>query len=300
MKLSKTLRLTLFLTVVLFLFSTIVSPNKQVEAATTQSATVTVDKLNVRSGAGTKYKKVGTLKKGTKVTVYSKKASGYSEIRFKSKKAYVMTKYLKFSPKGVTVVKYKYKNISKLSYPQVKGLKSKTAEKKINQALLTYASTAYKEYLQMLKDEKEVRKDVEFCGEFSYACDYDYTTSYKVKYNNGKTLSILIYDYAYYGGAHGTGTVTSFNFKISNGQKVKLSDVLNSKTKISKVQRYAYNYMIRHNEIFSVSHLSDVAINNKTQFYYTDSGIILVFQEYEVGPYSSGNPAVKIPSTLYK
>ncbi|MBV7506186.1 DUF3298 and DUF4163 domain-containing protein [Bacillus sp. sid0103] len=152
----------------------------------------------------------------------------------------------------------------------------------------------------MLKDEKEVRKDVELCGEYSYACDYDYTTTYKIKYNNGKTLSVLIYDYGYYGGAHGMGSVTSFNFKISNGQKVKLRDVLNSNTKVSKVQRYAYNYMIKHNETFSVSKLSDVAINNNTQFYYTDSGIVLVFQEYEVGPYSSGYPTVKIPSTLYK
>ncbi|USK58574.1 SH3 domain-containing protein [Peribacillus asahii] len=69
------------------------------EAATTKIAHVNIKSgtLNVRSGAGTKYKKVGSLKKDAGVYVYSKTKSGWSEIRYKKKKAYVMTKYLKFA-----------------------------------------------------------------------------------------------------------------------------------------------------------------------------------------------------------
>ncbi|MBS4178098.1 SH3 domain-containing protein [Lederbergia citrea] len=72
-------------------------PNSaSVEAANT--AIVSVDSvLNVREKASAQSKKVGTLKKGTKVTVYSKTKSGWSEIRINKKKAYVSTKYLKFS-----------------------------------------------------------------------------------------------------------------------------------------------------------------------------------------------------------
>ncbi|MDQ6595050.1 DUF4163 domain-containing protein [Bacillus salipaludis] len=297
MKLVKTVKLSLVFAVILSVFSTFVLNNEPVKAATTKSATVAVDKLNVRSGAGTKYKKVGSLKKGTKVTVYAQKSS-WSQIRYKEKKAYVATKYLKF---GVTVKKYHYKGKGNLPYPQVKGLKSKTAEKKINQALLGYAKDAYKNYLKMLADEKQVKQDdPEWCSEYSYACDYDYSTFYSVKYNDGKHLSIILYDSLYLGGAHGSETATSYNFIISSGKQVKLMDKLTSKAKISRVQQYAYNYMMKHPEIFTVTKLSDVVIDKYTQFYYTDGGIKLVFQEYEVGPYAAGFPTVKIPSSVYK
>lgn len=70
------------------------------EAATkTYSATVNIKSGTsiVREKPSASSKKVGSLKKGMKVTVYVKKVNTWSEIRYKKKKAYVMTKYLKFS-----------------------------------------------------------------------------------------------------------------------------------------------------------------------------------------------------------
>ncbi|MDR1496649.1 MAG: SH3 domain-containing protein, partial [Clostridiales Family XIII bacterium] len=51
-------------------------------------------KIDVRAGAGSKYKKLGVLKKGAKVTVKGAKGSWY-KITYKKKTAYVMKKYLK-------------------------------------------------------------------------------------------------------------------------------------------------------------------------------------------------------------
>lgn len=69
------------------------------EAASTQTAFVNIKSgaLTVRSTASIKAKKVGSLKKDVRVVVYAKTKSGWSEIRYKSKKAYVSTKYLKFA-----------------------------------------------------------------------------------------------------------------------------------------------------------------------------------------------------------
>jgi len=70
------------------------------EAVTTKIAFVDVEKgstLNVRSSASTKAKKIGSLKDGASVVVYSQTKSGWSEIRYKNKKAFVSTKYLNFS-----------------------------------------------------------------------------------------------------------------------------------------------------------------------------------------------------------
>ncbi|MGE7604342.1 PdaC/SigV domain-containing protein [Peribacillus sp. NPDC097675] len=268
-----------FSTISYFLLST-----DSASAATTENATVNTkdSDLTVRKGPGTNYKKMGSLKKGKSVTVYSKTKSGWSEIRYNDNKAYVSTKYLLFSP--VKITKKKYKNISDLSYPQVSGLKNNKAQDKINQTFTNHAKKAYKSYLKGQQKDKE---------------DYEYKTIYKVKYNQDGKLSILLYDYIYEGGAHGMAVVTSYNFKVSSGKQVKIADILTSKQKYTKVQNYAYKYMSKHDE-FYVKKQSDVPVNKNSQFYYTKDGIYLIFQEYDVAPYSAGNPSVKIPSSIYK
>ncbi|RFU61304.1 DUF3298 domain-containing protein [Peribacillus glennii] len=45
---------------------------------------------------------------------------------------------------------------------------------------------------------------------------------------------------------------------------------------------------------------SDVPVNKNSQFHFTNGGIYLVFQEYEVSYYAAGNPVVKIPSSVYR
>lgn len=267
-----------FSTISYFLLST-----DPASAATTENALVNTkdSDLTVRKGPGTNYKKVGSLKKGKSVTVFSKTKSGWSEIRYNDKKAYVSTKYLLFSP--VKITKKKYKNISDLSYPQVSGLKNKKAQDKINQTFTNHAKKAYKAYVKTHKKDKS----------------YEYITKYKVKYNQDGKLSILLNNYIYEGGAHGMNVVTSYNFKVSSGKQVKISDILTSKQKYTKVQQYAYKYMSTHDG-FYVDKQSDVPVNKNSQFYYSKDGIYLIFQEYDVAPYSAGTPSVKIPSSVYK
>ena len=67
---------------------------------TKYSTYVTTTKVNYRTGAGMKYKTVGTLAKGKKISVeqgYSKKVDGYTWYRFKinDKTYYIVSKYIK-------------------------------------------------------------------------------------------------------------------------------------------------------------------------------------------------------------
>lgn len=68
------------------------------QAASTKTGYVDISSgsLTVRSGPGANYKKVGSLKNGTKTTVYSQTKTGWSEIRYNKRKAYVSTQYLRF------------------------------------------------------------------------------------------------------------------------------------------------------------------------------------------------------------
>lgn len=75
--------------------------------------------LNVRSGPGTNYKVVGSLQNNQQIIVYSQTKSGWSEIRFNKKKAFVSTKYLRFySYKMNPLKKYTYTSEGG-SYPSV-------------------------------------------------------------------------------------------------------------------------------------------------------------------------------------
>lgn len=70
-----------------------------VHATPVSTAVVTADILNVREKPQPHSKRIGTLKKGTPVTVYAQTKTGWSQIHYKSKKAYVSTRYLKFTTK---------------------------------------------------------------------------------------------------------------------------------------------------------------------------------------------------------
>jgi uncharacterized protein (UPF0333 family) len=187
-------------------------------------------------------------------------------------------------------VEHHYKNSKFLRYPQVTGLASKTAEQKINAAFLKHIQGSYKAYLEMLKEEQK---------DHTKHFPYQYDVSYKVQYASSNQLSLLFYDYEYTGGAHGMTAVTSLNFDAKTGKQYNLTDMVNTKSKVLKVQKYAYQVLHKQYPDF-VQKVSDVAINKNTQFYYTKGGIYLLFQEYDVAPYAAGNPVVKIPQSLYK
>ena len=74
------------------------SPEEQPETETRQG-TVTADVLNVRSGAGTGYGKVGSLKKGASVTITGE-TNGWYAITAGSVKGYVSAEYIDLAPAG--------------------------------------------------------------------------------------------------------------------------------------------------------------------------------------------------------
>ena len=63
-------------------------------SSTTKTGTVTANSLNVRSGAGTNYSKVGALSKGTKVTILKTSGSWY-QIKSGSITGWVSAEYIK-------------------------------------------------------------------------------------------------------------------------------------------------------------------------------------------------------------
>lgn len=93
---SLLIKISIVLTIIVGL---IVSNGLETKAATTYSGIVKVSSTSLKEKASSKAKTVGTLKKGSIINVYAKSKSGWAEVYYKKKKAYISTKHLTLSKK---------------------------------------------------------------------------------------------------------------------------------------------------------------------------------------------------------
>ncbi|MFC4403276.1 DUF3298 and DUF4163 domain-containing protein [Gracilibacillus xinjiangensis] len=188
-----------------------------------------------------------------------------------------------------TVTEHLYKDKENLKYPQVSNVDNEKMEEKINRDFDKYIKEAYKAYKENLKQAEK------------YGFEGEYLTTYEVKYNKNPRLSIITSDYMFSGGAHGNTVVQSFNYDIEAGKRVYLTDILTTEEQLKKVQNYVWEYAIERPDIFYPDlKKEDIQLTKDTAFYFTDEGIVLVFQQYEIAPYVSGNQEIAIPKEVYE
>ncbi|MFS0653900.1 DUF3298 domain-containing protein [Bacillus sp. 179-C3.3 HS] len=223
-----------------------------------------------------------SMKKGITIglLVFSLIASLFApvgSVDAKAKKAKVSTHY--------------YKKKKTFKYAQVKNL-SKSQTKTINRDLKEDVAFSYSIY-EYLRDEAKKNRT----GKVTYE------RSFKTKFNDGKKLSILNYDFINDGGNHGDTIVSSMNYVLTKkkAKYVYFTDVVKTKKKRTKVRDYIYKYTKKHkSKFYSNLKKSDIEINDNTQFYFTKKGLAVVFQPYEIAPYSQGIPVIQVPAKVYK
>ncbi|WP_028390820.1 DUF3298 and DUF4163 domain-containing protein [Bacillus cihuensis] len=200
----------------------------------------------------------------------------------------------------VKVITYKYKDLDFLTFPQLSKLINKTAQNKINAIFNKHIQNSYDNF-QNLKKSMEKIQGEPLCKEAPSACQYEYNSSYKVLFNKDHKISILMYDYQFSGGAHGNTIVTAYNFNTENGKQYKLDDIIIKENSYAKISNYVKEYIQKHPDVFFTDSetLNALKVTKDHAFYFVDDGIALLFQSYEIAPYSSGQPVIIIPSTIY-
>ena len=190
--------------------------------------------------------------------------------------------------KNVIVETEYYDGIEELKYPQVKHAGTPKLTRLINKDFKAYiekAAAARKENIEAGK---------------KYNYDPDFQTDFEVKYNTDRKLSILMSSYIFTGGAHGSTAVESYNYDLKEKKRVYLTDILQTPSQVKKVQHYVFTYAKARPEIFYPDlKKEDIHLNENTAFFFTDEGIALVFQQYDIAPYVSGNQVIKIPKKIY-
>lgn len=176
----------------------------------------------------------------------------------------------------------------KVEYPQISGLRNKTAETSIN-ALLQERAKSFVE--RALKETKENQPSPN-------GSPYEYLGNYTVTFNRGGLLSILEQTYAYTGGAHGISVREGLTFRLSDGKLLTLDEVLRKNPDFRKIVDPSIAKQLKQTEGYFGGFKT---IGSNPDYYLKNNGVVIFFQLYDYLPYAYGFPEFYFPfPELYK
>ena len=197
-----------------------------------------------------------------------------------AKRAYYNTPPAQIKPIQVTTKEYKDYNCT-FKYPQIEIAGNPSAQDKINK----YIQDRISKGIERGKSIAQLEKDHEKNGRH-YVCNMDY----KVGINDGKLLSMSFTDYAFTGGAHGMSARVGATFDAKTGDLLRWDDLYpivddNVRMKINDNVRQ----QIREKNIAIFSPYKGIGKSKIPTFYLSENRkAVIVFQHYEIAPYSSG------------
>lgn len=182
-----------------------------------------------------------------------------------------------------------------LRYPQLSGMADSEAQGKINALFRNAALAALAEGLQ---NDFELTETRIAYPESAFLCET--VLDYEVKYNQDGLLSVVMQDYQYAGGAHGSTVQTSFTFDLAgSGEPLVLSDFMKRGSRylylINTQIRKAINQRTADGDLVELEGSEFKTIAKEQDYYLTGGGLVIYMQQYEHFPYAAGIQEFSIP-----
>ncbi len=163
----------------------------------------------------------------------------------------------------------------KLDYPQISGLVSASAQQSINDTLKKSAMSFAAEADRAIAERSEEERP------------YEYDSDYVVTYNQNDVISLVMDQYAYTGGAHGTTLRQAFTFSLKDGKRLLLGDLFGANPNYKKLLNEKVGKQLR----VSGGYLGGFnGLNTEKYFYLKEGRVVLFFQLYEYTAYAAGFP----------
>lgn len=128
---------------------------------------------------------------------------------------------------------------------------------------------------------------------------YGSSSSYELTRLDASVLSVKVNYYGYEGGAHGYGAEWGTTIDLKNGAELALSqlakDAPDFMNKVLEVVLDSLSARQEQDELFDAYESYVEQHIEETSWYLDAAGIVLVYTPYEIGPYASGNIAVRVP-----
>ncbi|WP_298497459.1 DUF3298 and DUF4163 domain-containing protein [uncultured Algibacter sp.] len=140
-------------------------------------------------------------------------------------------------------------------------------------------STSIKESIELFNSEYNTFKN-DFPDSFQ---PWEAQIDGEVMYQTTNIISIALTSYANTGGAHGILNISFLNFDIKTGQKIENKALFND---VEAVKKIVKSYLI-DNTIEKNIFLEDNEFKLPENIGYSENGIIILYNTYEVAPYVS-------------
>lgn len=112
----------------------------------------------------------------------------------------------------------------------------------------------------------------------------------KVTYNTENKISVYFHAYQFVGGAHGGSEIYAYTYDLKEGKQLTLMEVLKMDVEsILRLVNQCIDNDIKSSEVGKYyEEKADIKDIENIVFYILDGEVHIVFNEYELGPYSSG------------
>lgn len=199
----------------------------------------------------------------------------------------------------------------KIEFPQITSFGNEMVKEKINKSIAELYSkdilggSESADFETMMKgfiDEYE-----SFTQEFpdSYQSWFIEKTG-DVKLNKGNIFSIDYLEYSFTGGAHPNTYVTFKNFNLSDGEEIKLDEII-SEDKQQELTKIGEDEFRKLKDLAMEADLGQAGFwfeNNKfylnDNFLITDSSLVFYYNNYEITAYAFGPTELTIPFSRIK
>ena len=190
-----------------------------------------------------------------------------------------------------SVVKERYKpNFNFLIYiPQVKGIKNRRIEKKVNNKLktLSYFKPFAEDQISHNINENDV-------------LDYSYYGTFEVIFFKKDILILSLTGYYYpLGAAHGLSSKITPVINLDSGEFYSLEDLFKVEVDWKSRLNSIIEKMINEDPQYAYVYKDGFkGINEGQNFYFDEDNLYIYFQPYDIGPYAAGFITFKIPFSL--
>ncbi|ULC59885.1 DUF3298 and DUF4163 domain-containing protein [Flaviramulus sp. BrNp1-15] len=113
----------------------------------------------------------------------------------------------------------------------------------------------------------------------------------EIMFQSPKIMSIAITSYSNTGGAHGTLNISFLNFEIETGELIDNDKLINNLKPFKNLAKTYFDEAIKEKDLVIDTETFELPAN----IAYSDDGLILLYNIYEIAPYSDGIIEFAIP-----
>lgn len=187
-----------------------------------------------------------------------------------------------------------------IKYPRFISDTYQTLANKLNTLYRTKAIMYERSNIMNLYQMAMVEYEYSIANNFPVR-QFEAYVNYIVTYNQNCILSLYFDQYEYAGGAHGLTVRYSDTWNLPKSKRMELSDFFPHRNNyreyiIQTIEKQIETELANGDSMYFENYAQLMNENFKpNNFYLTEEGLVIYFQQYDIAPYASGIPTFVIP-----